>query len=160
MGKQDTHHACVIWITNCVNPEGFHHDRLSLVCSLVYVRETTSTEWLLLDSLQFSGKGKRLRKNSRDTAQLLQALKVFPCIFADPNTVKSLVSRIRILVVLDAHTPTHLIEFVRDLLRLLMFHIHYFLDSSFTCEQERSGVRCPTFRYPFQTTHHVVYHRP
>jgi len=144
-----THLAGKVWITNCVNPEGFHNDHLTLVCSLEYVRETASVEWLLLNSLQFFGKGKRLRKDSRGTAQLLQALEVFPSVLTDPDTVKSLVSRISVLVVLDTRMPAHLVKIIRDLLCLLVLHIHHFLDSGFAREQECSGVRRPVFYYIF-----------
>lgn len=66
-----TYHACEVRIANCIDPKGFHYNRLPLVRGLVYVRVATSAEWLLLDPHQFFSKSKRLRKNSRDTAQLL-----------------------------------------------------------------------------------------
>ena len=144
-----TYHACEVWIPGCVNPKCFHHDPFSLVCRLVYVRKTTPVERILLNSLKFCGKSKRSRENSRDTAQLLQALEVFPCISADPNAIKRLMLQVRGLVVMDTQAPAHLIKFIRDLLGFLTFHIHHFLDPSVTPKQERSGFCCPVSHRPF-----------
>ena len=147
-------------ILNCVYFEGFHYDRLPLIIRHVYLRAAASVEWILPNSLQISPKNKRLGENPRDTAQLLEAPEVLPCTITDPDTVKDLRSWIRTPALTDAHAPTHLIKIIRDLLYLLMFHIHHFLDSSFTRDQESSSIRFPISRRLFQTAHHLFYCRP